>query len=76
MARKTYEFPVFIEKDEDGILIASVPSIPGCHTHAKTLPTLMKRIKEAIELCLEAQKEAFVPMKFIGLQEVEVSFAK
>ena len=68
---KRYEFPVIIEKDEDGVLIASVPSMPGCHTHAKTLPTLMKRIKEAMVLWLEVEKD--VPhSQFIGLQAVEI----
>ena len=73
---KTHEFPVIIEKDEDGMLIASVPSIPGCHTYAKTLPTLIKRIKEAIQLCIEVHKEAITPMKFVGMQEVEVTLSK
>ena len=68
---KKLEFPVIIEKDEDGMLIATCPSLRGCHTQAKTLPTLIKRIKEAILLCLEVEKE--IPrLKFVGLQEVEV----
>jgi predicted RNase H-like HicB family nuclease len=46
------EFSVIIEKDEDGFFVASVPTLRGCHTQAKSLDTLMKRIKEAIELCL------------------------
>jgi predicted RNase H-like HicB family nuclease len=50
------EFGVVIEKDEDGYFVASVPALPGCHTQAKSLDTLMKRIKEAIELCLEVGK--------------------
>ena len=70
MSRK-YEFSVVIERDEDNVLIASVPCLPGCHTHAKTLPTLIKRIKEAISLWLEVEKEV-PPTKFIGLQEVEI----
>lgn len=44
-----------MEKDEDGILIAEVPALKGCHTQAKTMDTLMVRIKEAIELCLEME---------------------
>jgi predicted RNase H-like HicB family nuclease len=44
------EFNVIIERDTDGYLVASVPSIPGCHTQAKSLDELMERIKEAIEL--------------------------
>ena len=45
------EFSERIEKDEDGYFIASVPVLRGCHTQAKSLDTLMTRIKEAIELC-------------------------
>ncbi len=48
----TKYFNVIIEKDEDSYLVASVPSLKGCHTQAKTLDTLMERIQEAIELCL------------------------
>jgi predicted RNase H-like HicB family nuclease len=47
------EFNVVIEKDLEGYFVASVPSLPGCHTQAKSLDVLMERIKEAIELCLE-----------------------
>ena len=67
-----YEFPVIIERDEDGILIATVTSLPGCHTQAKTIPALLNRIKEAIRLCLDVQKD--IPhLKFVGLQEVEIT---
>ena len=68
---RTHSFPVVIEKDEDGMLIASVTSIPHCHTQAKNMDTLLKRIKEAIELCLEVEKD-IAPYKFVGLAEVEV----
>jgi predicted RNase H-like HicB family nuclease len=49
------EFSVIIEKDEDGYFVASVPTLRGCHTQAKSLDVLMKKIKEVIELCLEAE---------------------
>jgi predicted RNase H-like HicB family nuclease len=49
------EFNVVIEKDADGYFIASVPELRGCHTQAKSLDVLMKRIREAIELCLEVE---------------------
>ena len=71
MRNKPHEFTVIIERDEDHVLIASVPALPGCHTQAKLMPVLIKRIREAIEVCLEAGEE-ISPLKFVGLQEDEV----
>jgi predicted RNase H-like HicB family nuclease len=50
------EFSVIIEKDGDGYFVGSVPALRGCHTQAKSLDTLIKRIIEAIELCLEVEE--------------------
>ncbi|HEY4510484.1 MAG TPA: type II toxin-antitoxin system HicB family antitoxin [Candidatus Paceibacterota bacterium] len=47
------QFKVVIERDEDGYLVASVPALPGCHTQAKNLQELHKRVREAISLCLD-----------------------
>ena len=66
-------FNVVIEKDEDGYLVASVPSLKGCHTQAKTMDELLERITEAIELCLEVEKEEFTPLEFIGVQRVAIN---
>jgi predicted RNase H-like HicB family nuclease len=69
------EFNIVIEQDEDGYYIASVPELPGCHTQAKSLDELNKRVIEAIELYLEVDKERInKDIKFIGFQKVEVSF--
>ncbi len=57
---KTREFNVIDEKDSDGYLIASVPHLPVCHTQVKTQDALLKRIKEAIELCLEVEGQSYV----------------
>lgn len=65
------EFSVIIEKDEDGYFVASVPSLHGCHTQASSLDTLMIRIQEAIELCLEVENPA--TNEFIGVQKVAVN---
>ncbi len=53
----TREFQVILEKDEDGWFIADVPALKGCHTQAKSIDSLIVRIKEAIELCLEVEKD-------------------
>lgn len=66
----TREFSVVIERDKDGYFVGSVPSLEGCHTQAKSLDLLMKRIKEAIELCLEVEQP--VSNEFIGIQRISV----
>jgi predicted RNase H-like HicB family nuclease len=66
-----HEFNVVIEKDADGYFVASVPALRGCHTQAKSLDVLMKRIKEAIRLCLEVEEP--VATEFVGVQRVAVT---
>jgi predicted RNase H-like HicB family nuclease len=68
----TQAFNVIIEKDADGYFVASVPSLKGCHTQAKSYGELIKRIQEAIELCLEMEKEEFEPLEFIGVERVSI----
>ena len=53
MRRRTRSFNVVIERDADGFYVASVPELRGCHTQAKPLDVLMKRVREVIDLCLE-----------------------
>ena len=72
MERKVFNFTVLIEQDEEGIYVAKVPDIMGCYTQGKTVEQAMERIKEAIQVCLEADKEDILPLKFIGLQQLEV----
>jgi predicted RNase H-like HicB family nuclease len=67
----TREFSVVIEKDEDGYFVATVPMLRGCHTQAKSLDVLMKRVKEAIELCLEVEDP--ITTEFIGVQRIAVT---
>jgi predicted RNase H-like HicB family nuclease len=46
------KFTVVIERDKEGFYVATVPGLPGFHTQAKNLYTLMKRAREVIALCL------------------------
>jgi predicted RNase H-like HicB family nuclease len=65
------EFNVVIEKDADGYFVASVPALRGCHTQAKSLDVLMKRVRQAIQLCLEVEEP--VANEFVGVQRVAVA---
>ncbi len=69
---KNREFSVIVERDEDGYYVATVPELRGCHTQAKSLDTLMKRVREAIAVCLEVEKGAAPRNEFIGVQRVMV----
>jgi len=72
MQQKLLNFTVLIEQDEDGIYVANVPDIPGCYTQGRTVEQAMERIREAIQVCLEADDEEILPMKFIGVRQLEV----
>jgi len=69
----TRQFDVVVEKDSDGYFVASVPALPGCHTQAKSLDELMKRIQEAIALCLEVEGDDSESLDFVGVQRVTVN---
>ena len=54
---KSYEIQVIVEQDEDGMYVASCPSLQGCYTQAKTFEEVMKRIKDVVAMCIEELKE-------------------
>ena len=69
------EFSVVIERDEEGFFVASVPSLPGCRTQARSLDELMDRVREAIALCLEVEDGSAEGLEFIGIQQASVERA-
>lgn len=58
---------MLIEQDEEGYYVATVPALHGCHTQAKNLDTLMKRVREVIMLCLEEQNGDPGPLAIAAL---------
>jgi predicted RNase H-like HicB family nuclease len=67
------DFNVVIERDSEGYFVASVPSLAGCHTQAKSLDVLMERIREAIELCLEVEQDETEQLDFVGIQKITIA---
>ncbi|MGE3108785.1 MAG: type II toxin-antitoxin system HicB family antitoxin [Phycisphaerales bacterium] len=68
---KGREFSVIIEQDAEGWYVASVPELRGCHTQAKSLDVLMKRVREAIDVCIDADRSG-TRNRFIGVQRIAV----
>ena len=66
------KFTVVIERDEDGYYVATVPALKGCHTQAKNLDTLMKRVREVAELCLEDDPGGDPQLELVGIQQISV----
>jgi len=71
-ALQQHDFHVVIEKGENGYYVANVVELPGCHTQAKTLKELNRRLKEVIELYLEAEGRELEMDKFVALKKVRV----
>ncbi len=67
LQKKTYT--VIIEQDANGIYIAKVPDILGCHTQGKTVAEATERIREAILSCRD--DEDITPLKFVGIQQIQ-----
>ena len=63
---------ILIEQGEDGAYIATVPALKSCYTQADTIPELLEKIREVIELCLEVEKDIFPLPKFVGVQQMEI----
>jgi predicted RNase H-like HicB family nuclease len=69
--KSSRKFTVLIERDEDGYYVATVPALKGCHTQAKNLDTLMKRVREVVELCLADSRDTS-PLELVGIQQISV----
>jgi predicted RNase H-like HicB family nuclease len=50
-----------IERDEDGIYVASAPALQGCYTQGGTRAEALKNIQDAIKLYIAARKDLGEP---------------
>ena len=69
--RGSREFNVVVERDEDGWLVGSVPELRGCHTQARTMESLMDRVREAIAVCLDAEPDQ-PTSEFVAIARITV----
>lgn len=71
---KVLNYRVILEQDEDGVFVASVPSISGCYTQGESFEDVMKNIKEVIGLHLKERKELTQrddsKTEFVGIKNI------
>lgn len=72
---KKNTFTVYIEQDEDGVYIGSIPGIRGCYAEGDSVQEMMQNLQEVVRLCLRNQKDTMKHEKFIGIQNLEISYA-
>ena len=56
------KYRVIIQQDEDGMLVAEVPALPGCMSQGATRAEALANIREAIEAYLESLKDHDEPI--------------
>lgn len=66
-----------MEQDEDGVFVASAPSLQGCYTEGDTFEEALGNIEDAIKLNLDARKEEKVitddsQTEFVGVKNISV----
>jgi predicted RNase H-like HicB family nuclease len=64
-------YTVIVEKDEDGVYIAEVPSLRSCYTQGDSIEQVMERIKEVMGLC--EKEEEPENLEFVSLQRLEMA---
>lgn len=68
-----YKFTIVIERDEDGLYIASVPLLQGCYTQGDSYKEALENIKDAIKLHIEARRAIGEPVPIeVAIDEVQV----
>ena len=69
------KYRVYFEQDEDGVFVASCPSLPGCVSQGQTRSEAADNIREAVEgylISLRKHGEAVPPSMFEEVIEVTV----
>ena len=56
------KFRIIVDIDEDGVFVATVPSLPGCVSQGATREEALGNIREAIEGYVESLRERNEPI--------------
>jgi predicted RNase H-like HicB family nuclease len=73
---KNLNLTAYIEQDEDGVFIGSIPAIPSCYAQGKTQDEMLTNLREVLRLCIKnSDKKLLENTKFVGIQNLVVAYA-
>ncbi len=64
------KYRVYLEQDEDGVFVATCPSLPGCVSEGRTRSEATENIREAIEGYIKSLKKHGEPVPPSIFEEV------
>lgn len=68
------EYTLIIGRDmETGVLMASVPELPGCFVTGDSLKELEANARKSIQVFLESHRELTSNTRFLGVQSIKVA---
>ena len=68
------KFVVTLSEDEGGVIVASCPALPGCHSQGGDREEALLNIEEAITAYVESMMKHGEPLpSYSELREIEVS---
>jgi predicted RNase H-like HicB family nuclease len=76
---KVLNYRVIVEQDENGIFVASAPSLQGCYTEGDTFEEAIKNIEDVIKLHIAARKKEVIcsddtETEFVGIKNLSFPY--
>lgn len=77
--KKTMDYRIIIEQDEDGVFVASVPSLQGCYTEGDTFEEAIKNAEDVIKLHIASRQDRGEPLddsntEFVGIKTISFPY--
>ncbi|MDP2950744.1 MAG: type II toxin-antitoxin system HicB family antitoxin [Chloroflexota bacterium] len=69
-----YQFTVVVERDEDGVYIASCPALQGCYSQGESYQEAIENLRDAIKLHIEARQSLGEPVPIeVAVDRLEIN---
>ena len=73
---KNTQYTVYIEQDEDGMFIGTIPTLQSCYAEGRTQAEMLSNLREVLALCLRNTDFHFIgKSKFVGIQTLDRDYA-